>query len=59
MTESQDQAPWWWWRPYWGAATAVTLGLMLIHDDYSLLVPAIVGYASACFGDEYVASRST
>jgi hypothetical protein len=46
-----------WWRPFWGAATLVLVTLLMINDDYSLLISSLVALCAACFGFEYLAQQ--
>ena len=46
-----------WWRPFWGAITAVMMTLLVLGNDYGLLLPILVGFGSASFGFEYLAHQ--
>ena len=46
-----------WWRPYWGVVALGILTLLLIDEDYSLIVPWLAGICAACFGFEYLAKQ--
>ena len=52
----EDQVPSW-WRPFWGVATIAILTLLLIDQDYSFILPSLVGFGAACFGFEYLAEQ--
>ena len=46
-----------WWRPFWGATAAAVVTLLVLDNDYGLLLPTLAGFGSACFGFEYLAHQ--
>ena len=57
LSNMQDEAPRW-WRPLWGLATLAIVTLLMIDDDYSMLVPSLAAFCGACFGFEYLVKQN-
>ena len=53
----EDKVPSW-WRLYWGVVTIAIMTLLVIDEDYSLVLPSLVGLGAACLGFEYLAGQN-
>ena len=47
-----------WWGLYWGVVTIAIMTLLVIDEDYSLVLPSLVGLGAACLGFEYLAGQN-